>query len=107
MRAILLHMDSPTDNVRIGCVWTIINLIVTEETIEARGTTFPSNLYTVLHILLLIGSNVLVVECRVRALQLRELGIFDKLLRMKESDSSLDVKERAKSALAHLDGLQL
>jgi hypothetical protein len=46
-------------------------------------------------------------ECRARAVQLHELGIFDKLLRMKESDTSLDVKERAKSALSHLEGLQL
>jgi len=42
-----------------------------------------------------------------RAIQLRDLGVFDKLLIMNESDPSLDVKERAKSALAHLDGLQL
>jgi hypothetical protein len=38
---------------------------------------------------------------------LRDLGIFDKLVQMKENDSSLDVKERAKSALAYLDGLNL
>jgi hypothetical protein len=35
------------------------------------------------------------------------MGVFEKLVRMKENDSSLDVKERAKSALAHLDGLSL
>jgi hypothetical protein len=38
---------------------------------------------------------------------LRDLGVFDKLVQMKDNDSSLDVKERAKSALAHLDGLNL
>jgi len=41
MRAILHHMDSPSFNVRIGCVWTIINLIVTEETLEARSKSTP------------------------------------------------------------------
>ena len=46
-------------------------------------------------------------ECRNRAAVLRELGVFDKLTRMKDNDPSLDVKERAKSALAHLDGLHL
>jgi hypothetical protein len=35
------------------------------------------------------------------------MGVFEKLVRMKENDSSLDVKERAKSALARLDGLSL
>jgi hypothetical protein len=35
------------------------------------------------------------------------MGFFDKLMKMKEGDSSLDVKERAKSALAHLEGLNV
>jgi hypothetical protein len=35
------------------------------------------------------------------------MGFFEKLMKMEESDSSLDVKERAKSALAHLDGLNV
>ena len=46
-------------------------------------------------------------ECRNRASVLRDMGVFDKLMKMKEVDTSLDVKERAKSALAHLDGLNL
>ena len=46
-------------------------------------------------------------ECRKRAAILRDLGIFDKLMRMKENDTSLDVKERAKNALAQRDGLGL
>ena len=87
-------MDSPSDNVRIGCVWTVINLIVTEETFDARGSSW-------------LHWNSPLVECGTRATVLRELGIFDKLIRMKDNDSSLDVKERAKSALAHLDGLNL
>jgi hypothetical protein len=85
-------MDSQSDNVRIGCVWTVINLIVTEDTNDARG--IPLN-------------HANLAECRNRATILRNLGVFDKLMRMKENDSSLDVKERAKSALAHLDGLNL
>lgn len=52
-------------------------------------------------------SRLITAECLSRANILRRLGIFDKLLRMKENDTSLDVKERAKSALAHLDGLRL
>jgi armadillo repeat-containing protein 8 len=96
LRAILHHMDSPSDNVRIGCVWTIINLIVTEETFDARCTSprFHQMLTSL-------------AECRKRAMALRDLGVFDKLVRMKENDSSLDVKERAKSALAHLEGLNI
>jgi hypothetical protein len=86
-------MDSPSDNVRIGCVWTIINLIVTEEDYDARGITFANTLNE--------------AECRNRATVLSHMGVFDRLLCMKENDSSLDVKERAKSALAHLDGLDL
>lgn len=50
---------------------------------------------------------LILAECRNRAKLLSEMGFFDKLMKMKESDSSLDVKERAKSALAHLDGLNL
>jgi hypothetical protein len=38
-------MDSPSDNVRIGCVWTVINLIVTEETLDARGSSLYSLAY--------------------------------------------------------------
>ena len=91
LRAILLHMDSPSDMVRIACVWTIINLIVTEETTDARG--IPSN------------DETNSAECLNRANILRNLGVFDKLLKLKENDSSLDVKERAKSALAHLESL--
>jgi len=50
---------------------------------------------------------LILVECRNRAKVLSEMGFFEKLMKMKENDSSLDVKERAKSALAHLDGLNL
>jgi len=130
MTAILHHMDSQTDNVRIGCVWTIINLIVTEETLEARGiflaiplTLYPNLLLSIDYhsylsslsstsppislLLLPYFPLTLLGECRARAVQLHELGIFDKLLLMKDSDTSLDVKERAKSALSHLEGLQL
>jgi hypothetical protein len=89
-------MDSPSDNVRIGCVWTVINLIVTEETFDARGNIDCVHL-------VLTG----LAECRNRATILRDLGMFDKLVRMKENDSSLDVKERAKSALSHLADLNL
>jgi hypothetical protein len=94
MRAILRHMDSQSDNVRIGCVWTVINLIVTEETFDARGGPYFCTLLSS-------------AECRNRASELRDLGVFDKLMKMKEVDTSLDVKERAKSALAHLDSLNL
>jgi len=87
-------MDSPSDTVRIACVWTIINLIVTEDTVDARGSFPPLPQLTK-------------AECINRSNVLRGLGIFDRLKIMKESDSSLDVKERAKSALAHLDGLRL
>jgi len=41
LELILRHMDSASDNVRIGCVWTIINLVVTEETLDARGMPSP------------------------------------------------------------------
>jgi hypothetical protein len=91
---ILRHMDSASDNVRIGCVWTVINLVVTEETLVARSSppaVFP----------------LILAECRARAKTLKDMGFFEKLMKMKESDSSLDVKERAKSALAHLDGLNV
>ena len=89
-------MDSPSDNVRIGCVWTVINLIVTEETSDALGIIdcVPPMLTDL-------------AECRKRATILRDLGVFDKLARMQENDSSLDVKERAKSALSQLDDLNL
>jgi hypothetical protein len=50
---------------------------------------------------------LILAECRSRAETLSGIGFFDKLMKMKESDSSLDVKERAKSALAHLEGLNL
>jgi hypothetical protein len=93
MNAILLHMDSPSDNVRIACVWTIINLIITEETVDAKGT------------LLKVKADI--AECLNRANILTNLGVFDRLVNLKENDSSLDVKERAKSALAHLEGLRL
>jgi hypothetical protein len=53
------------------------------------------------------GLTLTLAECRSRAVVLSNLGVFEKLKRMKENDSSLDVKERAKSALAHLDGLNL
>jgi len=89
-------MDSKSDDVRIGCVWTIINLIVTEETFDARGNTF-------LNAFLYSFS----AECRKRGIVLRDLGIVEKLSQMKDQDSSLDVKERAKTALAHFDNLNI
>lgn len=91
---ILRHMDSASDNVRIGCVWTVINLVVTEETLVARSS--PPAVIT-----------LILAECRGRAKTLKDMGFFEKLMKMKENDSSLDVKERAKSALAHLDGLNV
>lgn len=79
LRAWLPHFNHPDHNVRTVCVWTVINLTWIEDQSDRE-------------------------DARRRALELRALGIEDKV-RQLSGDTDLDIRERCKSAVRQLDEL--
>jgi hypothetical protein len=103
LKSLLQHMASQADTVRIACLWTVINLIVPDESTSTEGPlpnpppqpAPPTR------------TSLTVEDCLSRARILRHLGFYERLGRIKDEDTSLDVRERAKNALAHFDALGL
>ncbi|KAJ5169025.1 uncharacterized protein N7482_004619 [Penicillium canariense] len=73
------YFNHSNRDVRINCVWVVINLVYEEDSSDRDG-------------------------CRERASQLKALGITDRLASL-EDDSDLDVKERTKTAVHLLNSL--
>ncbi|KAJ6171465.1 Armadillo [Penicillium chermesinum] len=67
------YFDHPSRDVRVSCVWLVINLIYEEDTTDFEG-------------------------CRERAIKLKSLGIGERLSSLAE-DPDLDIKERTKTAV--------
>ena len=80
LKTVLEHMLHPKTEVRLACVWMVINLTWAAEGDAQRGL------------------------CLRRAQVLQQLGFVEKLQRL-HHDSSLDVRERAATSLAHMDEL--
>ena len=76
MVPLLTHVDA---EVRVCCVWTIINLIWTDDHSDK-------------------------LHCKSRAFELRKLGVLEKLREL-ESDAELDVRERTKMAMVQMNEL--
>ena len=75
LRSLTNYFNHPHREVRVNCVWVVINLIYEEDQTDREG-------------------------CRERATRLRALGFSDRLASLEE-DSDLDIKERTKTA-SHL-----
>lgn len=72
LRSLTNYFNHPHREVRVSCVWVVINLIYEEDQTDREG-------------------------CRERAARLKALGISDRLASL-EDDSDLDIKERTKTA---------
>lgn len=72
LRSLTNYFNHPNREVRVSCVWVVINLIYEEDQTDREG-------------------------CRERAARLKALGISDRLASL-EDDSDLDIKERTKTA---------
>lgn len=79
LRSLTNYFTHSHREVRVNCVWVIINLIYEEDQSDREG-------------------------CRERAAQLRHLGVADRLASL-EDDSDLDIKERTKTAVHLLNSL--
>ncbi|KAJ5619632.1 hypothetical protein N7510_003616 [Penicillium lagena] len=79
MRSLTDYFNHTHREVRVNCVWVVINLIYEEDQSDREG-------------------------CRERAAKLRTLGIADRLASLAD-DSDLDVKERTKTAVHLLNSL--
>lgn len=79
LRSLIGHLNHSHREVRVNCVWVVINLVYEEDQSDHEG-------------------------CRARATRLKELGIIEQLASLQE-DSDLDVRERTKTALHLLDTL--
>lgn len=79
MRSLTDYFNHTHREVRVNCVWVVINLIYEEDQSDREG-------------------------CRERAAKLRTLGIADRLASLAD-DSDLDVKERTKTAMHLLNSL--
>jgi hypothetical protein len=79
MRSLTDYFNHTHREVRVNCVWVVINLIYEEDQSDREG-------------------------CRERASKLRTLGIADRLASLAD-DSDLDVKERTKTAVHLLNSL--
>ena len=71
--------NHPNPEVRVCCVWTVINLTWTDDHSDKS-------------------------HCKARAFELRKLGVLDKLHEL-ESDTELDVRERTKMAMVQMNDL--
>ena len=69
--------NHPHSEVRVCCVWTVINLTWTEDQADK-------------------------MNCKNRALELKKLGVLTKLHEL-ENDAELDVKERVKTAILQMN----
>ncbi|KAJ5693246.1 hypothetical protein N7462_002669 [Penicillium macrosclerotiorum] len=79
LQSLTHYFNHSNRDVRVNCVWVVINLIYEEDSTDREG-------------------------CRQRAAQLRALGIIERLASL-EDDSDLDVKERTKTAVHLLNTL--
>lgn len=75
LKSLVPHFNHTNRNVRVNCVWVIINLTYEDDQSDRTA-------------------------CRERAMKLKGLGVMDRLSDLK-SDSDLDVRERTKTA-SHL-----
>ncbi|KAJ5928088.1 hypothetical protein N7466_007044 [Penicillium verhagenii] len=73
LRSLTNYFNHSHRQVRVNCVWVVINLIYHENQSDREG-------------------------CRERATRLKALGIFDRLVSLKD-DPDLDIKERTKTAM--------
>lgn len=79
LRSLVGHFNHPHREVRVSCVWVVINLVYKEDQSDHEG-------------------------CRERAARLKELGVIERLVSLEE-DSDLDVRERTKTAIHLLNTL--
>ena len=79
LRSLLSHLNHSNREVRVNCVWVIINLTFEDDQSDREA-------------------------CRERASRLRALGVADRLVSL-QNDPDLDVKERTKTALHLLNNL--
>ena len=73
LRSLIDHLVHPHREVRVSCVWVVINLIYEEDQSGHEG-------------------------CRERAKHLKDLGVIERLVGLEE-DPDLDVRERTKTAI--------
>ncbi|GAM82614.1 hypothetical protein ANO11243_005960 [Dothideomycetidae sp. 11243] len=79
LRAWLPHFSHPDPQIRVICVWTVINLTWVEDQSDRE-------------------------DARRRAMELRVVGVEDKIKQL-QGDPDLDVRERCKVAVRQLDEL--
>ena len=79
LRLMVPHFSHPNKQIRVNCVWVVINLTFQDDQSDEK-------------------------TCIERALKLRSLGVMEKLSTL-EDDSETDVRERTKTAMASMNSL--